>query len=206
MYKLYGWKMTGSMATEAAFAEAGVEFELVPVNQPDGEQLGEAYRQINPRQQLPALMLPDGTVMTEGSAILLHIADAFPEAGLAPNPGSSERAQHDRWLIYCAVNVYEGELRKLNPEKYVTGLECVESVKQSAFAYVDRHYRIFEAALGEGPYFFGDRFCMLDIYIWMLAQWLDQDWLTRECPKIKRLADTASKRPKIAPIHQAHFS
>jgi glutathione S-transferase len=110
-YRLYGWKLTGSLAVEAALTEAGVEFEMIPINRRADEQLSEEYRRINPRQQLPALVLPDGSVMTEGSAILLHIADAFPHSRLAPSPGSSARAQHDRWLIYFAVNVYEGELR-----------------------------------------------------------------------------------------------
>jgi glutathione S-transferase len=144
--------------------------------------------------------------MAEGVAMLLHIADAFPERNLAPLPGSIERAHHDRWLMYFAVNVYEGELRKVRPEAYTDDPGGDAAVRSCAERYVEKHYLIYEAVLGEGPYYFGDRFTMLDIYVWMLSQWMDQDWLTRHCPKIARLARTVAARTAIAPIHASHFS
>lgn len=204
-YRLYGWKLTGSLAIEAAFAEADVDFEMVQVSRKTDENLSEAFRSINPRQQLPAVMLPDGTCIAEGPAILNHIADAFPEASLAPRPGSFARAHHDRWLAFFQANVYEGELRKLFPARYVTDEACAASVKAAANAYVDRHYLIFEGTLGSGPYALGEQFTVLDIYVWMLAQWMDQDWLGQHCPKVKNLSDRVAQRPKVAPIHRYHF-
>ncbi len=205
MYKIYGWKLSGSLATEAALKEAGADYEIIPVNIRAGEQHEAEYGRINPRRQVPALALPDGSVMTEGAAILLHIADAHPQSRLAPPPGSSERAQHDRWLFFFAVNVYEGELRKLNPQNYVTSADCAEAVKTVADSYVEMHYRIFEEALGDGPYTFGDTFTVLDIYVWMLAQWMPTDWLAEVCPKINRLVESAKARPNIAPVQKWHF-
>ncbi len=205
MYKIYGWKLSGSLATEAALKEAGADYEIIPVNIRAGEQHEAEYGRINPRRQVPALALPDGSVMTEGAAILLHIADAHPQSRLAPPPGSSERAQHDRWLFFFAVNVYEGELRKLSPQNYVTSADCAEAVKTVADSYVEMHYRIFEEALGDGPYTFGDTFTVLDIYVWMLAQWMPPDWLAEVCPKINRLVESAKARPNIAPVQKGHF-
>jgi glutathione S-transferase len=205
MYKLYGWKLTGSLAVEAALAEAGVDFEIIPINIRADEHHTEEFGRINPRCQLPALGLPDGSVMAEGAAILQHIADAFAKFSLAPEPGTPARAQHDRWILFMAVNVYEGELRKIAPERYTDDPACAQSVKNAANTYVDRHYKLLDDAIGDGPYFFGEEFTVLDIYIWMLAQWLDQEWLSRECPKVKRLADAVADRPKIAPIHAYHF-
>jgi len=151
------------------------------------------------------LALPDGTIITEGAAILLHIADVHPGSLLAPPPGSSQRAQHDRWLFFFAVNVYEGELRKLNPQNYASSAECADSVKLAADAYVERHYRIFEDVIGDGPYTFGETFTVLDIYVWMLAQWMPPDWLARECPRINRLVESAKLRPNVAPVQKWHF-
>ena len=205
MYKIYGWKLSGSLATEAALKEAGADYEIIPINIKAGEQHQAEYGRINPRRQVPALALPDGSVMTEGAAILLHIADAHPQSRLAPPPGSSERAQHDRWLFFFAVNVYEGELRKLNPQNYVTSADCAEAVKTVADSYVEMHYRIFEEALGEGPYTFADTFTALDIYVWMLAQWMPPEWLAEVCPKINRLVESAKARPNIAPVQKWHF-
>jgi glutathione S-transferase len=104
MYKLYGTKGTGTSAIKAALAEAGVPFEEVEVATREKQHLTAGYQKINPRQQVPALMLPDGSIMTETAAMLLHIADAHPAARLAPPPGTPARAQHDRWLVFLAVN------------------------------------------------------------------------------------------------------
>ena len=205
MYKLYGTTGTGTCAVKAALTEAGAPFEEVEVTTREKQHLTEEYRQINPRQQVPSLMLPDGSIMTEGSVMLLHIADAHPELGLAPAPGTPERAQHDRWLIFFAVNVYEGMLRNLMGERYTTDTNGKQGVEEAARAYVDRHFSIFEETLGDGPYVFGDNFSTLDIYMWMIAQWMDAAWLEANCPKIVRLANTVKVRPKIVPIHEENF-
>ncbi len=205
MYKLYGTKGSGTCAVKAALTEAGAPFEEVEITTREKQHLTEEYRRINPRQQVPSLMLPDGAIMTEGSAMLLHIADAHPELGLAPAPGTPERAQHDRWLIFFAVNVYEGMLRNMVGERYTTDGNGKQGVEEAARAYVGRHFSIFEESLADGPYFFGDNFSMLDIYMWMIAQWMDASWLEANCPKITRLADTVKVRPKIVPIHEENF-
>lgn len=205
MYTLYGTVMTGTCAVKAALAEAGAPFREVEVTTRKKQHLTEEYRRINPRQQVPSLQLPDGSVVTEGPAILLHIADAFPEAKLAPKPGSAARAQHDRWLIFFAVNVYEGELRKLFGDRYTVDANGAAAVQQSAIAYVERHYRIFEREIGQAPYFFGPQLSVLDIYVWMLAQWMEGAWLRAECPKIDALGQAVKSRPRIAPIHAENF-
>jgi glutathione S-transferase len=204
MYRLYGWKLTGSLAIEAALSEAGAEFEIIPVNLKAGETQTEEFARLNPRRQLPVLTLPDGSSMSEGAAILLHIADAFPEARLAPSPGSPARAQHDRWLLFMAVNVYEGELRKLNPDRYTDDPASVDAVKSAAFNYVDRHYRLLNDAI-VGPYFLGETLSVLDIYVWMLAQWMAPDWLASECPEVKKLIEVVATRPKVAPVQTYHI-
>ena len=200
MYKLYGSLGSGSAAVEAALAETGVEYQVITTNTKEQAHLTDAYRTVNPRQQVPALELPDGSVMTEGSAMLLHLADAHPHAGLAPAPGSSARAQHDRWLIFMAVNVYEGELRHFYPERYS---DRPVSVVEKALIYVERHYAILEEAI-KGPYFFGDDLTMLDIYIWNMATWTDPVRLAESTPKVHALMTRVRNRPLIAPIDAAH--
>lgn len=149
--------------------------------------------------------MPDGQVVTEGPAILMHLADAHPEANLAPACGTTERSQINRWLLFFSANVYEGELRKLVGHLYTTDPGGGEAVQASANEYVNWHYEIFEKILGDGPYFLGDNFTILDIYVWMLAQWMDMEWLKANCPKIIRLADTVKARPAVAPVHKLNF-
>jgi glutathione S-transferase len=205
MYELYGTLQTGTCAIQAALEEAGAPYRMIEVTTKKGEHRTEAYRAVNPRQQVPALRLPDGSVVTEGPAILMHIADAHPHRLLAPPPGSSKRAQLDRWLVFFCANVYEGELRKLFGSRYTTDPAGVEAVQASARAYVERHYRIFEEDVAGSPFFFGPDLTVLDIYVWMLAEWMERDWIEANCPRIAALARAVRGRPLIAPIHAANF-
>lgn len=205
MYRLYGSPGSGSAMVEAALAEAGADYILVPMRTSDGDHLTPDYLAINPRQQVPALELPDGSVATEGSAIMLYLADAFRAAQLAPPPGTPARAQHDRWLIFMAVNIYEGELRKAYCDRYTDDPAAAKSVESNADAYVKRHHLILEGAAGDGPFFFGEQMTMVDIYLWVLASWMDPAWLATHCPKIAAIAGIVRTRPLIAPIHAAHF-
>lgn len=96
-------------------------------------------------------------------------------------------------------------MRKLFPHRYCDEGAAVDSVRRSAIAYVDKQYRIFETQLGDGPYVFGAHFTVLDIYVWMLAQWMTRMWIESNCPKILHLVDLVAARPLIAPVHIYHF-
>lgn len=203
-YRLYGRRQTGVMAIEAALVEAGIPFTLINTPRPTTPEEMAAFAAINPRLQVPVLIHPDGTVITEGPAILTHIADATPAAGLIPPPGTSARALHDRWLAFFHANVYEAMLRELNPARY--GDEAAApAIKTAATAYVRQHFQLFEAELGAGPYMFREKVCILDIYLWMLCYWIDADWLATNCPRLNRLWTTAQTRPALAKVGHAHF-
>ena len=75
-----------SMSGRIALAEAGATVNLIEVDPITKRVLasGEDYQPVNPLGYVPALRLDDGTVLTENSAILQHIADEYPEAELAP--------------------------------------------------------------------------------------------------------------------------
>ena len=204
-YVLYGRNETGSAAVEAALAEAGAAFEVrdVPGDRTEAEAAG--FLAVNPRGQVPALVLPDGSVVTEGPAILLHIADAFPAAGLAPPPGSPERARHDRWLCFLHANCYEGELRRFYPDRYTTDPAGADGIRAAAEDYVRRHYVLLASAVAFAPYCCGDRPSMLDIYLWMIIQWSDRDWAAAHVPSIVAMARDMALRPRVAPVQKRHF-
>lgn len=204
-YLLYGRKQTGVMAIQAALDEARVPYTYTTLAVPATEADKAAFARLNPCLQVPILIHPDGTIITEGPAILHHIADAFPAARLIPPPGTSLRARHDRWLGFFHANVYEAMLRELAPARYTDDRPSAPAVQSAATAYVRRHFALFEGALDNGPYLLGDALTVFDIYLWMLCFWVDRDWLARTCPRIARLWTTANARPALSRIAQTHF-
>src|SRR5688500_5618965 len=75
MYELYGRKGAGSMAVEAVLEECALPYNLSEVKRDASRMPPAEYYAVNPLGQVPALKLPDGTVMTESAAIVLYLAD-----------------------------------------------------------------------------------------------------------------------------------
>jgi glutathione S-transferase len=206
-YRLYGRRQSGSMAIEAALTICGADWVLVDTPRHANQAERAAFLKINRRGQVPALIHPDGTVITEGPAILSHLADAFPAAGLAPLPGSSDRARQDRWVAFFHANIYEGMLRELAPGRYTDEPGVSAPIATAATAYVRRHFEIFEAESGQtgALYLSGKSLSALDIYVWMLCFWLDRDWLVSSLPKLSTTWVRLCQHPVLSPIEQAHF-
>ncbi|MEM1412172.1 MAG: glutathione S-transferase family protein [Pseudomonadota bacterium] len=201
--KIYANPGSGSACVEAVMSELKLPFERVLVNYTEDGIDDPDFIRINPRCQVPALVLENGACLTETLAILMHLADTHPDAGLAPEPGSFERARLDQWMSFTLANIYEGELRKNYPHRYVVG--DPDPVEAAAEAFVLDNYRILEAAC-RGPYFFGEALTLLDVYLWMFVNWFeDLEEITRDCPKIITLAENVMKRPQIAPVHRYNF-
>ncbi len=94
-----------------------------------------AYRATNPTGRVPALMLPDGTVMFESAAMLIHLALSHPKAALAPQPGSNRHAAFLQWMVFLSANVYEAVLRIYYSARYSTRGEAdVEVIREQATA------------------------------------------------------------------------
>ncbi len=203
MYKLYWAPDTGAFAPEVVLTLAKAPFAKVPVDHASKEQRGEAYLKLNPMGQIPLLILPDGSIMTESAAMVLHLVDRFPEAGLAPPPGSSERAVFDRWLVFMAVNLYTGDLRFYYPERYSSDPAAAAGVKAAAAHDLDRQFLILEAAIGPGPFLQGADYSAADLYLLMLVDWYAP---ARDLPGIRRLCDALIAVPAIAAVRDVYVT
>ncbi|WP_077036867.1 glutathione S-transferase family protein [Pelomonas sp. KK5] len=105
MYTLYGTRGSGSAAIEAALEWAAEPFDRVDAASWIPGEGTEALKRINPMAQIPTLLLPDGSILTESAAILIHLGLALPRSGLLPEDASA-RAQAIRGLVFIAANCY----------------------------------------------------------------------------------------------------
>jgi glutathione S-transferase/GST-like protein len=205
MYKLYWAKMTGAIAPQALFEEIGAEYEKIVLDIESDENLSPEFLAINSMGQIPALVLPDGTLMTESAAMVMQICDLHPDAKLAPPAGSSESAQFQRWLLFMASNNYSSELRLCYPERFTTDPAGIEGIKEAARSDMDRYFAILNDALDPGPYLLGQTFSAVDIYLWMLTQWHpDIPQLLEESPRIRQLVELVQARPAVAWVLADH--
>ena len=170
MQILYGATGTGSVAPQALLTHLQVPFELRLIDFDANEDQSADFLAINPRGQVPVLVLEDGSVLTESLAIMLHIADCHPSASLLPATGTSERAEVYRWMSFISTNLYEGLLRLLYPDMYTTDSD-LSGVTESADQYLQSAFAIANQALRQRPYLTGERTGIADIYLAMLLTW-----------------------------------
>ncbi|MBW2390714.1 MAG: glutathione S-transferase family protein [Deltaproteobacteria bacterium] len=193
------------MIPKALFEEIGAEYEKIVIDFEKEEHKSDEFLSVNPMGQIPALVLPDGTLMTETAAMLLQIVDRHPEAKLAPPAGSAERARFLRWLFYLASNVYPTNLRFYYPERHSTDPSAAEGIKAAAEAALDEQFKILNDALDPGPYLLGETFSAVDILLWMLIDWHpDTTRLFEQAPRLERIVELVQARPAIARTWREH--
>jgi glutathione S-transferase len=200
-YTLYSHDGSGGFAVEAALVKAGAPYKLVAVDTGKGEQNRPEFVAINPMRQVPALILPDGTVMTESAAIVVHLAHAFPDKGLAPKPATAAHARFLRWMFFMAANLYEGDLRYFYSERYTTDPAGAEGVKSAGAAHMKKSFAIVEEALSQGPYLCGPDLTMADVYLAMLTDWSPDPIAA---PRLLAVRKAVAADPQIAPLWRRH--
>lgn len=193
LYGVPGW---GSTIAEAMLDMAGQAYDFVDVKGFD--EPGSARKRllkVNPLAQVPALVLPDGTVMTETAAIALYLADLAPEAPLAPLPGAPERPRFLRWLVWMVANVYPTFTYADYPERWTTDTDgLVDSVLNRRKAL----WRQFEGEVGT-PHVLGERLSALDVYVAAMMHWRPRRaWFEANTPRVVAAADAALVHPAIA--------
>jgi glutathione S-transferase len=190
--KLYFAPNACSLAPHIVLRELGLPFSLVRVNNQtkrtaDG---GDFYR-INPKGYVAALELEDGTVLTEGAAILQHLADLQPEANLAPTNGSVARTQLQAQLNFIGSELHAG----MSP---LFSSEIPESVKDVLRGKLAKRLGYMEQVLAETGHAFGAGFTVADAYLFTVLGW--SEYLRVDLapfPAIRRFRDVIGARRSV---------
>jgi glutathione S-transferase len=204
-YIVFGDRRSGAFAVEAALAEAGVNYEFHSVSLEKNEQKSPEYLALNPSGKMPALKLPSGEIVTESAAILLTIADRFPQAGLIPPHATFARAEAYRWIAFMASEIYPMVEIVDYPDRFAPPGAEAEALKARAIARIRERILLVEAAIA-GPWLLAHEFCAADIYAAMFSRWsVGKDWRGKHLPKLNALVEKLAARPRIAPVWQKHF-
>jgi len=200
-YTLYNRTGSGGFAVEAALTLAGQPFELISIESAPSTPLPDSFREINPWGQVPVLVLPDGTKVTETAAILIHIATRYPGIDVGPEPGTPEAAQLLRWTVFLSVNVYEATVRRIYSELFRSDQFGGVGVRAAAIRRNDDAFALLDGELETSGFLAGDRMSVADVYLAMLYSWH---------PGIPRngcaaLTHRVAAHDKVAPIWRRNF-
>lgn len=205
-YRLYGDLGSGAFSAEAALSEVGAPYEFELISLEKNEQKAPQFLSLNPSGKIPALRLPEGEIVTESLAILLTLADHFPQSGLLPAQAAPARANAYRWLAFMASEIYPFVEIVDYPERFVPEGAAASALREVARGRVRERLLLIERVLA-GPYLLPGGFSLLDIYAAMFSRWsVGKDWRRANLPRLTALADVVSKRPTIAPVWDRHFN
>jgi glutathione S-transferase len=206
MYKLYWSDNSGAFVVHAALSEAGADFSIIDVDFENQEYLEAEFRKINPLGQVPVLQLQDGTVITESVAIVLHLAESFPNAGLLADPGTVDRANAYRWMMYMATNTYIADCRYYYSHRYTVNVEQSRGVKDAGLKDMDDSFDLMDRTLGRQAYLAGNSISIADTYLVMMVMWHpDVPSLLDRCVNVLRIVKEVQAQPVIQLIWDQNF-
>ena len=192
--KLFWSPRSCAIEIAALLDEAGAPYEAVKVDTGVGEQHGAAFKAINPKGKLPALLRDDGTVLTEWPAIALWIAHTHPQAGLWPRDPEAE-ARAAEMLFYTVGTLHGQAFRRIFfPKEFCKDEAHLPEVKADGKAMATAGYEILAAQLGDRPYAAGETFSIADAAIFYTTRWAKMTKVPLPAA-IEALAGRVGQRP-----------
>jgi glutathione S-transferase len=201
MIQLHYFPGNASMTPHLLLGEMGLPFELKLVDREHGALQSPEYLALNPNGLIPVLVDGD-LVLYETAAIVLHLVDTHPEAGLSPTPGTAERAHFVKWLVWLAASLQSQMTYYFYADRYLApgNTDGVAQLKAAVEAKIAGLIDQIDARLAAsgGPWMMGERFSALDPYTFMLCRWTrGMKRPARTLPHIAPFLQRVLERPAI---------
>ena len=167
--KLYYSPGACSLSPHIALHEAGLQHELVKVDlRAKKLENGDDYLKVNPKGQVPALMLDNGELVTEGPVIVQMIADKAAAKNLAPAASSPERYKLQEWLTYINGELHKNIGPLFNPALSDDAKGVFKDRAMGKFRYVD-------GQLAGKDYLMGKQYTVADGYLFVMLAWAERN-------------------------------
>jgi glutathione S-transferase len=190
--KLYLTPGACSLSPHIVLLEAGLPFttEKTDLHSKKTEK-GVDFLTINSKGAVPALVLDDGQVLTEGPVIIQYLADQKPDSGLAPRAGSLERYRLMEILNYLSSDVHKTFGPLFNPASTADAKKAAVEGLGKKFDWLNTH-------IGEKKFLMGDHFTVADAYLFTLLSWTSHVGIDLgKWPVLSSYVARVRSRPKV---------
>lgn len=181
-----------SLSPHIVLRESDLQFEIEQVDLKDKKtKSGKDYLAINPKGQVPALVLDNGELLTEGSVIVQYVADQKPGAGLIPGAGSLERYRIQEWLNFIGSELH----KTFGPIFRPTTPDAFKALSREVLA---KRFDYLNGCLAGRQYLAGDKFSVADAYLFTVLRWSPRVEIDlAKWPNLKAYVDRVAARPKV---------
>jgi len=188
--KLYMHPGACSLSPHIVCRELGLPIELIEVDRATHRtSTGEDFYGISGNGYVPALKLEDGTVLTEGPAIVQYLAELRPQATLLPKSGTIDRARVQSWLNFITSELHKPMVLMFRPP--------YAPVKSTLFELVQKRLDWLATQIA-GPYLTGETFTVADAYLFVVLNW--SPWLEIDLgrwPVLQAFEARVGARPRV---------
>lgn len=154
-----------SLASHITLRESGKDFSLIGVDLMHKRmENGDDFLKVNPKGQVPALLLDDNTLLTEGVAIMQYIADSVSDRQLLAPEGTINRYKTLEWLNFIATELHKGFTPLFRPD-------TPEEYKPTVRALLDKKLAYIDESLAGAQWISGSRFTIADAYLFTVLRW-----------------------------------
>lgn len=190
--KLYYTPGACSLSPHIVANELGIALQLEKVDlKTKKTESGADFVSINPKGYVPALVLDNGELLTEGPAIVQYLADLKPESGLAPANGTFARYRLQEILTYINSEIHKSYSPLFNPN---TSAE----VRAEREEYLRKRYTLIEKTLGEQPFMLGSSYSVADAYLFTVTSWANHLKLDLSAfPNLLAFQKRVGERPAV---------
>jgi glutathione S-transferase len=161
---LYTNPMSRGRIAHYMLEEVGQPYRLEILDLQKSEQKKPEFLKLNPMGKVPALV-HRGVVITEAAAICAYLADAFPQAGLAPAADDPARGTYYRWLFFGAGCIEPAFVDRMHSPP---SAERLAALGYGSYADV---FNALEKAVSPGPFILGEKFSAADVYVGSQIGW-----------------------------------
>lgn len=197
MLKLFYTPATCALASRIALEDAGADYEVTRIDFSKNEQRSPDYLKINPKGRVPALVTDQGT-LTETPAILLYIAQMYPDARLAPldDPFALARLQGFTSFICSSVHVNHAHGRR--GARWANEQSSLDDMKAKVPETMAASMQLIEDQFLEGPWVMGNAYTIADPYLYTIERWLKGDGVEiANYPKLSAHFNRMSERDTV---------
>lgn len=199
MLKLYYTASSCSLATHIVLEEVGADYSTVRIDFATEQQKSPEYLKINPKGRVPALVTDEG-VLTETPAMLVYVAQRFPQARLAPMEDPFFFAQIQSFNSYLCSSVHVAHAHRMRGHRWVDADDAhsIAAMRRKVPESVGAGFELIERGMLKGPWVMGDQYTICDPYLFTLAQWLEKDGVDpARIPRVMDHRRRMSERPSV---------
>jgi glutathione S-transferase len=195
-WTFYSGPGTCALATHIALHEAGADFTLVKLDFANQQQRSSEYLRINPKGRVPALVTGQG-VLTETPALLVYVAQQFPDRNLAPLDDAFAFARLQEFNSYLASTMHVAHAHKRRGARWADDPAAIEAMQKKVPQTMRASAEHIEHGL-TGPWVLGEHYSVADPYLFTIASWLEADGVdTATLPRLLAHRARMKARPAV---------